>query len=152
MLVSLCHIDHLCYPLILYESRSTHGRPLLFQSKTSLCHSGRCCTIRSNLRFDSKSNHILYVKSYNSFSQLPQQAVFVRNAVSYFEFSAFFIMLHFYQERIDRRMFILRAQLKASFKAQQHAQIAEKVAASSKRRFVSCMFCYLFLKINFTTF
>src|SRR5262245_45288363 len=36
-------------------------------------------------------------------------------------------------------MFILRAQLKTSFKAQQKAQISEKGAANSKKRFISCM-------------
>jgi hypothetical protein len=39
----------------------------------------------------------------------------------------------------NRRTYILRAQLKIALKAQQKAQMLQKQAASSKRRFVSYM-------------
>jgi osomolarity two-component system, sensor histidine kinase SLN1 len=75
---------------------------------------------------------------FTACQQLPEQRAFVRNEISYFLFIVFFIVLHYYQEQIDRRMFVLRAQLKTSFRAQQKAQMSEKIANNSKRRFVSC--------------
>jgi hypothetical protein len=71
---------------------------------------------------------------------LPQQGVFVRNAISFATFMAAFIFLHYWMESVDRRMYILRAQLKIALKAQQKAQMLQKQASSSKRRFVSYMY------------
>ncbi|KDQ07591.1 hypothetical protein BOTBODRAFT_149123 [Botryobasidium botryosum FD-172 SS1] len=79
---------------------------------------------------------------------LPVQEIFVRNVVSFFLFSTFFIIVHYVNERIDRRNFILRAQLKISFKAQQKAQIAQKQAANSKRRFISYIFHEVRVPLN----
>ncbi|KDQ09358.1 hypothetical protein BOTBODRAFT_529473 [Botryobasidium botryosum FD-172 SS1] len=79
---------------------------------------------------------------------LPVQVIFVRNVVSFLLFTGFFIILHYVNERIDRRNFILRAQLKISFKAQQKAQIAQKQAANSKRRFISYIFHEVRVPLN----
>ena len=54
--------------------------------------------------------------------------------------SGFIQYLHYAQEKVDRRMFTLRTQLKISYRAQQKAQISEKKANASKRRFISYIF------------
>jgi signal transduction histidine kinase len=76
----------------------------------------------------------------------------------------FFIYLHYYMEQIDRRMFVLRSQLKISYRAQQKAQVGicllspqnvltrpqmkEKQAANSKRRFISYIFHEVRVPLN----
>ena len=60
--------------------------------------------------------------------------------VANFRHSGFIQYLHYAQEKVDRRMFTLRMQLKISYRAQQKAQINEKKANASKRRFISYIF------------
>lgn len=60
--------------------------------------------------------------------------------VNFVIYSIFIQYLHWSLEKSDRRMYTLRVQLKISYRAQQKAQIAEKKASNSKRRFISYIF------------
>jgi hypothetical protein len=52
-------------------------------------------------------------------------------------FHSFLIGTSFLKERSDRQMFALRQQLKIQYRATQSAQVMERRAADSKKRFVS---------------
>ena len=52
-------------------------------------------------------------------------------------FNAFLIGTSFLKERSDRQMFALRQQLKIQYRATQSAQVMERRASDSKKRFVS---------------
>lgn len=75
-------------------------------------------------------------------------AGYARNFVNYILFSGFMQYLHYAQEKVDRRMFTLRTQLKISYRAQQKAQISEKKANASKRRFISYIFHEVRVPLN----
>lgn len=80
--------------------------------------------------------------------QLPQKPAFARQVVNYLLFAIFIQWLHYSQEKIDRRMYTLRMQLKISYRAQQKAQIAEKKANNSKKRFISYIFHEVRVPLN----
>lgn len=56
--------------------------------------------------------------------------------------------LHYNHEKVDRRMYTLRTQLKISYRAQQKAQIAEKRANNSKKKFISYIFHEVRVPLN----
>lgn len=79
---------------------------------------------------------------------LPMSVPFIRTAIIYLLFSIFVQYLHYIQEKVDRRMYTLRMQLKISYRAQQKAQIAEKRANNSKKRFISYIFHEVRVPLN----
>ncbi|KDQ58727.1 hypothetical protein JAAARDRAFT_206584 [Jaapia argillacea MUCL 33604] len=79
---------------------------------------------------------------------LPNQGVFVRNILSFIVFSIFVQGLHYAREMTERRMYLLNAQLKVAYRAQQKAQIAESKASDAKRRFASYIFHEVRVPLN----
>ncbi|KAG8876393.1 hypothetical protein FRB98_007321, partial [Tulasnella sp. 332] len=82
---------------------------------------------------------------------IPDQTVFVRNVISFILMMTVFITVHYLQEKVSRRNFVLRAQMKVkhiAYKALQQSQIAEKQASNSKRRFVSYIFHEVRVPLN----
>ena len=77
-----------------------------------------------------------------------ESANYARNFVNLIIFFIFLQYLHYGAEKVDRRMYTLRSQLKTAYKAQQKAQIAEKRAANSKKRFVSYVFHEVRVPLN----
>lgn len=63
-------------------------------------------------------------------------------------FHAFIIGTSFLKERSDRQMFALRQQLKIQYRATQSAQVQERRAADSKKRFVSYIFHEVRVPLN----
>ncbi|KAH8928958.1 hypothetical protein BT69DRAFT_1256863 [Atractiella rhizophila] len=79
---------------------------------------------------------------------LPRQKIFTRNGVSFVLFVFFFSVLHYLQEQVDRRGFSSKTELARSWRAQQRAQIAERAAADSKKKFVSYIFHEVRVPLN----
>ncbi|KAJ3980733.1 hypothetical protein F5890DRAFT_1557434 [Lentinula detonsa] len=71
---------------------------------------------------------------------IPVQGIYARNVVSFVVFSIFSQGLHFNREVTERRLYLLNAQLKVAYKAQQKAQAAQFKASQAKRRFASYIF------------
>ncbi|EIW70916.1 hypothetical protein TREMEDRAFT_73601 [Tremella mesenterica DSM 1558] len=63
-------------------------------------------------------------------------------------FHVFLIVTSFLRERADRQIFALRQQLKFQFRATQKAQVLERKAADSKKRFVSYIFHEVRVPLN----
>lgn len=63
-------------------------------------------------------------------------------------FHAFIIGTSFLKERSDRQMFALRQQLKIQYRATQSAQVMERRASDSKKRFVSYIFHEVRVPLN----
>lgn len=57
-------------------------------------------------------------------------------------------MTSFMKERADRQMFALRQQLKIQYRATQSAQVMERRAGDSKKRFVSYIFHEVRVPLN----
>ncbi|KIR40777.1 two-component system sensor protein [Cryptococcus deuterogattii 99/473] len=74
--------------------------------------------------------------------------LFYRNIVFFALFHAFLIGSSFLKERSDRQMFALRQQLKIQYRATQSAQVMERRAADSKKRFVSYIFHEVRVPLN----
>ncbi|ORY21896.1 hypothetical protein BCR39DRAFT_488115 [Naematelia encephala] len=74
--------------------------------------------------------------------------LFYRNVVTFTIFQAFLIFISFLQERSFRQMFSLRTQLKTQYRATQGAQVLERRAADSKKRFVSYIFHEVRVPLN----
>ncbi|WVR07277.1 hypothetical protein IAU60_004318 [Kwoniella sp. DSM 27419] len=74
--------------------------------------------------------------------------LFFRNIVFFALFHAFLICASFLKERSDRQMFALRQQLKIQYRATQSAQVMERRAADSKKRFVSYIFHEVRVPLN----
>ncbi|OCF42763.1 two-component system sensor protein [Kwoniella heveanensis CBS 569] len=74
--------------------------------------------------------------------------LFFRNIVFFGLFHAFLIGASFLKERSDRQMFALRQQLKIQYRATQSAQVMERRAADSKKRFVSYIFHEVRVPLN----
>ncbi|WVQ72758.1 hypothetical protein IAR50_002318 [Cryptococcus sp. DSM 104548] len=74
--------------------------------------------------------------------------LFFRNMVFFALFHAFLIGASFLKERSDRQMFALRQQLKIQYRATQSAQVMERRAADSKKRFVSYIFHEVRVPLN----
>ncbi|WWC89586.1 uncharacterized protein L201_004511 [Kwoniella dendrophila CBS 6074] len=74
--------------------------------------------------------------------------LFFRNIVFFALFHAFLIGASFLKERGERQMFALRQQLKIQYRATQSAQVMERRAADSKKRFVSYIFHEVRVPLN----
>ncbi|WRT66117.1 uncharacterized protein IL334_003070 [Kwoniella shivajii] len=74
--------------------------------------------------------------------------LFFRNVVFFALFHAFLIGSSFLKERSERQMFALRQQLKIQYRATQSAQVMERRAADSKKRFVSYIFHEVRVPLN----
>ncbi|KIJ65498.1 hypothetical protein HYDPIDRAFT_110594 [Hydnomerulius pinastri MD-312] len=68
---------------------------------------------------------------------LPYRPIWVRNLLNFLLYHIFLLFVHYMHENSERRLFILREQLKNQFKATQKAQINERKEADSKRRLTS---------------
>lgn len=79
---------------------------------------------------------------------VPDHIQFVRNLVNFVLFMIAIIWTSYLKERSDRRMFMLRDELKCHFRATQKAQIAERAASESKKRFVSYIFHEVRVPLN----
>lgn len=76
---------------------------------------------------------------------LPVRPRYGRNAANVVIFEVFILYVHYVREVAERRLFTLRDQLKAQFKATQKAQVNERKTADSKRRLTSWVFVVLCL-------
>ncbi|WVQ82274.1 hypothetical protein IAT38_004402 [Cryptococcus sp. DSM 104549] len=81
-------------------------------------------------------------------TQKNSPSLFFRNIVFFALFHAFLIGASFLKERSDRQMFALRQQLKIQYRATQSAQVMERRAADSKKRFVSYIFHEVRVPLN----
>ncbi|KAH9057453.1 hypothetical protein EDB87DRAFT_1565234 [Lactarius vividus] len=70
---------------------------------------------------------------------LPHRKVWTKNVLNFIIFQGFLVCVHYMLETSERRLYILRDQLKVQFLATQKAQINERKAADSKRRLTSCV-------------
>ncbi|KZT58742.1 hypothetical protein CALCODRAFT_507897 [Calocera cornea HHB12733] len=70
------------------------------------------------------------------------------DVVNFIVFQAFLIYVHYMRETAERRIFILREQLKAQFKVTEKAQDLERRASDSKKRFVSYIFHEVRVPLN----
>ncbi|KAH8995058.1 hypothetical protein EDB86DRAFT_2804879 [Lactarius hatsudake] len=68
---------------------------------------------------------------------LPHHKVWTKNVLNFIIFQGFLVCVHYMLETSERRLYILRDQLKVQFLATQKAQINERKAADSKRRLTS---------------
>lgn len=68
---------------------------------------------------------------------VPRRVRFVRNLLTCVLFQIAICFASYLKEKSDRKMFLLREQLKAQYKATQQAQMAERAVSESKKRFVS---------------
>ncbi|KAH7922614.1 Tco5, signal transduction HAMP domain histidine kinase [Leucogyrophana mollusca] len=71
---------------------------------------------------------------------LPYRPLWIRNLLNFLLYHTFLLFVHYMNENSERRLFILREQLKNQFKATQKAQINERKEADSKRRLTSYVF------------
>lgn len=60
---------------------------------------------------------------------VPQHIEFIRNLLNCLLFQIAICFASYLKEKSDRKMFILREQLKSQFKATQKAQVAERAAS-----------------------
>ncbi|KAL7421501.1 hypothetical protein Q5752_003270 [Cryptotrichosporon argae] len=74
--------------------------------------------------------------------------LFYRNLIMFALYHAFIILTSFFRERSDRTMFGLRQQLKIQYRAVQSAQVMERRASDSKKRFVSYIFHEVRVPLN----
>ncbi|ODO08017.1 hypothetical protein I350_03600 [Cryptococcus amylolentus CBS 6273] len=81
-------------------------------------------------------------------SEQNSPTLFYRNMVFFALYHAFLIGASFLKERSDRQMFALRQQLKIQYRATQSAQVMERRAADSKKRFVSYIFHEVRVPLN----
>ncbi|KAF9233473.1 Tco5, signal transduction HAMP domain histidine kinase [Melanogaster broomeanus] len=68
---------------------------------------------------------------------LPYRPSWIRHLLNFLLYHIFLLFVHYMHENSERRLFILREQLKNQFKATQKAQVNERNEADSKRRLTS---------------
>ncbi|KAG1795079.1 Tco5, signal transduction HAMP domain histidine kinase [Suillus plorans] len=68
---------------------------------------------------------------------LPYKPIWTKHMLNFLLYHIFLLFVHYMHENSERRLFILREQLKTQFKATQKAQINERKEADSKRRLTS---------------
>ncbi|KAH8116382.1 hypothetical protein DFH11DRAFT_1828708 [Phellopilus nigrolimitatus] len=68
---------------------------------------------------------------------IPHQIDWIRNEINFIIFQSFLLYIHYMKEMGERRLYVVRDQLKVQFKATQKAQINERKASESKRRLTS---------------
>ncbi|ETW78710.1 sensor histidine kinase-like protein [Heterobasidion irregulare TC 32-1] len=71
---------------------------------------------------------------------LPVRTGWIRNVLNFLVFHVFLTYVHYSRETAERRLYILRDQLKIQFRATQKAQVNERRASDSKRRLTSYVF------------
>lgn len=79
---------------------------------------------------------------------LPYRKVWTRNVLDFIIFQGFLVCVHYMLETSERRLYVLRDQLKVQFRATQKAQINERKAADSKRRLTSYVFHEVRVPLN----
>ncbi|KAI9464687.1 Tco5, signal transduction HAMP domain histidine kinase [Boletus coccyginus] len=79
---------------------------------------------------------------------LPYRPIWVRNLLNFILYHIFLLFVHYMHENSERRLFILREQLKIQFKETQKAQINERKEADSKRRLTSYVFHEVRVPLN----
>ncbi|KAG1737208.1 Tco5, signal transduction HAMP domain histidine kinase [Suillus lakei] len=79
---------------------------------------------------------------------LPYKPVWTKHMLNFLLYHTFLLFVHYMQENSERRLFILREQLKTQFKATQKAQINERKEADSKRRLTSYVFHEVRVPLN----
>ncbi|EIW75099.1 hypothetical protein CONPUDRAFT_85430 [Coniophora puteana RWD-64-598 SS2] len=79
---------------------------------------------------------------------LPFEPIWIRNLLTFLIYHIFLLFVHYMNESSERRLFILREQLKNQFKATQKAQINERKEADSKRRLTSYVFHEVRVPLN----
>ncbi|KAI9430179.1 hypothetical protein H4582DRAFT_1530726 [Lactarius indigo] len=79
---------------------------------------------------------------------LPHHKVWTKNVLNFIIFQGFLVCVHYMLETSERRLYVLRDQLKIQFLATQKAQINERKAADSKRRLTSYVFHEVRVPLN----
>ncbi|KAH9958812.1 hypothetical protein BC827DRAFT_1135669 [Russula dissimulans] len=76
-------------------------------------------------------------KSLACLSPINVSSQFLSDVINFVIFQGFLVCVHYMLETSERKLYILRDQLKAQFRATQKAQVNERKAADSKRRLTS---------------
>ncbi|KAG2137584.1 Tco5, signal transduction HAMP domain histidine kinase [Suillus bovinus] len=79
---------------------------------------------------------------------LPYKPMWTKHMLNFLLYHTFLLFVHYMHENSERRLFILREQLKTQFKATQKAQINERKEADSKRRLTSYVFHEVRVPLN----
>ncbi|KAF7795011.1 hypothetical protein EIP86_006155 [Pleurotus ostreatoroseus] len=79
---------------------------------------------------------------------VPVHTSFIRNVINFMCFQAFLLYTHYMRENAERRLYVLRDQLKVQYRATQKAQVNERKAADSKRRLTSYVFHEVRVPLN----
>ncbi|KAJ8589557.1 hypothetical protein M405DRAFT_791542 [Rhizopogon salebrosus TDB-379] len=79
---------------------------------------------------------------------LPYKPIWIRHLLNFLLYHTFLLFVHYMHENSERRLYILREQLKNQFKATQKAQINERKEADSKRRLTSYVFHEVRVPLN----
>lgn len=79
---------------------------------------------------------------------LPYKLIWTKHMLNFLLYHTFLLFVHYMHENSERRLFILREQLKTQFKATQKAQINERKEADSKRRLTSYVFHEVRVPLN----
>lgn len=79
---------------------------------------------------------------------LPYKPIWTKHMLNFLLYHTFLLFVHYMNENSERRLFILREQLKTQFKATQKAQINERKEADSKRRLTSYVFHEVRVPLN----
>ncbi|KAF8997922.1 hypothetical protein BDQ17DRAFT_1362850 [Cyathus striatus] len=85
---------------------------------------------------------------FASATMIPLRRTWGRSLINFFIFQFFLIYVHYMRESSERRLYILRDQLKMQYRATQKAQINEKKTADSKRRLTSYVFHEVRVPLN----
>ncbi|CCG82126.1 Two-component sensor protein histidine protein kinase [Taphrina deformans PYCC 5710] len=79
---------------------------------------------------------------------IPMKKTWIRHFFNFLLFQIFILYLSYAREKSNRKIFNLRDQLKAQYKATQKAQVAESRASDSKKRFVNYIFHEVRVPLN----
>ncbi|CUA69528.1 putative protein KIAA0754 [Homo sapiens] [Rhizoctonia solani] len=79
---------------------------------------------------------------------IPWKATWIRHILNLIIFHAFILYINWMRETTDRRLYVLRDQLKTQYKQTQKAQISERKSSDSKRRLTSYIFHEVRVPLN----
>ncbi|KAJ1301357.1 hypothetical protein OPQ81_003756 [Rhizoctonia solani] len=79
---------------------------------------------------------------------VPFKATWIRHVLNLIIFHAFVLYINWMRETADRRLYVLRDQLKTQYKQTQKAQISERKSSESKRRLTSYIFHEVRVPLN----
>ncbi|KAG8733550.1 hypothetical protein FRC11_005303 [Ceratobasidium sp. 423] len=79
---------------------------------------------------------------------VPYKATWIRHILNLIIFHAFVLYINWMRETVDRRLYVLRDQLKTQYKQTQKAQISERKSSDSKRRLTSYIFHEVRVPLN----